>query len=423
MRRSVPLIVAVLLSGCSLFSPKKAVTQQLENVAKEWCLTMRASQVLCVYPLSEDVQVGDIYLVNSSIPNQVKQYLQNGFLPFDMLLTRLQPVNYRAMYANAYATQDQWGNIPHQWQFPPNATTNNWIAAPHAAFPSYTFSVQQGQSLKLAVPVQAVPIGLSLLNSNQAHGAIEIDDASTYGIDQLSLDQQVESWAACPTTRALLARYAPDGPASSHYIRVIARVYLTGKVNVSVTNDAQRGAGLDAGVAQNAQLPAAPAAGESAQAYSNLITTLNNSISGGTTVTKPGGSIRIAAVSSRSVSMSETFDRPIVVGYLAYDRAIGPGGILGQPRPTLQQMEGTVDPAPQPTSSDLSVKFGEDANTRVIRAFIAEPANRTAVQNWLSDHSVTMSIPLMLNDEQSAALRQRIVNELNLGGPCGTTGH
>lgn len=423
MRRSVPLIVAVLLSGCSLFSPKKAVTQQLENVAKEWCLTMRASQVLCVYPLSEDVQVGDIYLVNSSIPNQVKQYLQNGFLPFDMLLTRLQPVNYRAMYANAYATQDQWGNIPHQWQFPPNATTNNWIAAPHAAFPSYTFSVQQGQSLKLAVPVQAVPIGLSLLNSNQAHGAIEIDDASTYGIDQLSLDQQVESWAACPTTRALLARYAPDGPASSHYIRVIARVYLTGKVNVSVTNDAQRGAGLDAGVAQNAQLPAAPAAGESAQAYSNLITTLNNSISGGTTVTKPGGSIRIAAVSSRSVSMSETFDRPIVVGYLAYDRAIGPGGILGQPRPTLQQMEGTVDPAPQPTSSDLSVKFGEDANTRVIRSFITEPANRTAVQNWLNDHAVTMSIPLMLNDEQSAALRQRIVNELNLGGPCGTTGH
>src|SRR4051794_34655799 len=423
MRRSVPLTVAVLLSGCSLFSPKKAITQQLENVAKEWCLTMRASQVLCVYPLSEDVQVGDIYLVNTSIPNQVKQYLQNGFLPFDMLLTRLQPVNYRAMYANAYATQDQWGNIPHQWQFPANATTNNWIAAPHAAFPSYTFSVQQGQSLKLAVPVQAVPVGLSLLNSNQAHGAIEIDDASTYGIDQLSLDQQGESWAACPTTRAPLARYAPDGPLNTHYTRVIARVYLTGKVNVSLTNDAQRGGGLDAGVAQTAQTPAAPAAGETAQAYSNLITTLNNSISGGTTATKPGGSIRIAAVSSRSVSMSETFDRPIVIGFLAYDRAIGPGGILGQPRPTLQQMEGTVDPAPQPSSSDVSVKFGEDANTRVIRAFIAEPANRTAVQNWLNDRSITMSIPLMLNDEQSAALRQRIVNELNLGGPCGTTGH
>ena len=87
MRRFAPLMIAALLTGCSLFSPKKAMTNQLENVAKDWCLTMRASQVLCVYPLSEDVQVGDIYLVNTSIPNQVKQYVQNGFLPFDMLLT------------------------------------------------------------------------------------------------------------------------------------------------------------------------------------------------------------------------------------------------------------------------------------------------------------------------------------------------
>jgi len=401
------------------------MTRQLENVAKDWCLTMRASQVLCVYPLSEDVQVGDIYLVNTSIPNQVKQYSQNGFLPFDMLLTRLQPVNYRAMYANAYATQDQWGNIPHQWQFPANTPTNNWEAAPHAAFPSYTFAVQQGQSLKLAVPVQAVPIGLSLLNSTQAHGSIEIADASTYGIDQVSVDQQVEAWAACPTTRALLARYAPDGPGNSHYIRVITRVYLTGKVNVSVTNDAQRGAGLDAGVSQNAQLPAAPAAGDAATNYSNLVTTLNNSISSGTTVTKPGGSIRIAAVSNRSVSMSETFDRPIVIGYIAYDRAIGAGGLLGQPRSTLQQMEGTVEPAPQPSAGDTSqsVKFGPDANSTVIRAFVKDQANRTSLQNWLNERAIATSIPLIISGDDQAGLRQRIVDDFNLGGPCGTAGH
>lgn len=423
MRRTIPLALVLLVTGCSLFSPKKAVTQQLENVAKEWCLTMRASQVLCVYPLSEDVQVGDIYLVNTSIAYQVKQYQQNGFLPFDMLLTRLQPMNYRAMYANAYATQDQWSNIPHQWQFPPDATTNNWAAAPHAAFPSYTFAVQQGQSLKLAVPVQAVPIGLSLLNSNQAHGSIEISDASTYGIDQLSLDQQVEAWAACPTTRALLARYAPDGP-STHYIRVITRVYLTGKVNVSVANDSQKGGGIDAGVAQNAQLPSAGA--DAAASYTKVVNTLNDSLNNSTTnLTKPGGSIRIAAVSSRSVSLTETFSRPIVVGYIAYDRAIGPGGILGQPRPTLQQMEGAVDPAPQPSQSDVSqsAKFGADSNSTIIRTFIKVDANRTSLQNWLDAQKITTSIPLILNGDEFASLRQRIVDEFNLGGPCGTAGH
>jgi hypothetical protein len=385
---------------------------------------MRASQVLCVYPLSEDVQVGDIYLVNTSIAYQVKQYQQNGFLPFDMLLTRLQPVNYRAMYANAYATRDQWPNIPHQWQFPPDAATNNWAAAPAAAFPSYTFAVQQGQSLKLAVPVQAVPVGLSLLNSNQAHGSIEISDASTYGIDQVSIDQQVQAWASCPTSRALLARYAPDGP-STHYIRVITRVYLTGRVNVSLSNDAQRGGGIDAGIAQNAQLPAAAGA-DAAASYSKLVTTLNDSLNNSTTnLTKPGGSIRIAAVSSRSVSLSETFNRPIVIGYIAYDRAVGPGGVLGQPRPTLQQMEGAVDPAPQPTQSDVSQssKFGADANSTIIRAFVNDDANRVSLQKWLDAQKNTTPIPLILNGDEFAFLRQRIVDEFNLGGPCGTAGH
>ena len=427
MRRIVPLFIALLLTGCSLFSKQKAVTQQLENVAKDWCLTMRASQVLCVYPLSEDVQVGDIYLVNTSIPNQVKQYTENGFLPFDMLLTRLQPVNYRAMYANAYATQDQWTNIPHQWQFPSNATTNNWEAAPHAAFPSYTFSVQQGQSLKLAVPVQAVPVGLSLLNTSQAHGSIEIDDASTYGIDQVSLDQQVAAWAACPNSRALLARYAPED-GKEHYIRVITRVYLTGKVNVSVTNDKSTGGGVDAGVSSVATLPSGTTPGDTATSYANMLTSLNNSLNSGGTVSKPGGSIRIAAVSARSVTMSETFDRPIVIGYIAYDRAIGRNGVLGMPRPTLQQMEGTTDVAPQPTESDVaeSVKFGPDANTVIIRAYVKDPANRTAVQNFLNEQpqsTATTSIALMLNGAEWTGLRQRVVNEFNLGGPCATSGN
>jgi hypothetical protein len=413
MRRLVPIAAALLAAGCSLFSPKTAVNQQLENVAKEWCRTMRASQVLCVYPLSEDVQVGDIYMVNTSIANQVAQYNAKGFLPFDMLLTRLQPANYRAMYASAYGTQDQWSNIPHQWQFPPNAVNNNWAAAPHAAFPTYTFNVQQGQGLKLAVPVQAVPIGLSLMNSTQAQGSIEIGDASTYGIDQRSIDAQVNGWANCPATRALLARYGPDaGGNTTHYLRVITRVYLTGKVNVSLQRDDSRGAGVDAGVAQAGNVL-------SGQTYSELLDKLNNTIGG-----KSGGSVRITAVSGRSVSMTETFDRPLVIGYIAYDRAIGPNGSLGDPRPTLQQVEGTVPPAPQPSASDMqSVRFGADANSRVIRQWVASDENRATLNRWLQQQSVPLSIPMILNDADSAALRERIVDYFNLGGPCGSADH
>jgi hypothetical protein len=437
MHRIAVGLLALALSGCSLFHTTKAKTTELANVAKDWCLSIRASQVLCVYPLSEDVQVGDIYLVNTSIENQVKQYQANGFLPFDMLLTRLQPMNYRAMYLDAYATKDQWSNIPHQWQFPATGPTNQWQLAPAAAFPSYTFEVQQGQGLKLAVPIQAVPIGLSLMNSGQAHGSIEIDNASTYGIDQRSIDGQVEGWAACPSTRALLSRYAPrdeaNGKTSTHYIRVITRVYLTGKMNVSLQNEEQRAAGVDAGVAQAITMPTTTTGANVAQNYASVLSSLNSAINapatpvaGAPVVPNVGGSIRVAAVSGRTVSLSQTFDRPIVIGYVAYDRAIGAGGMLGQPRPTFEQMEGQVTPAPLPAQGEgqsESVRFGADANSEAMRVWLKDPANRTQLQAWLTDQSIPTSIPLIVNGSD-AAVRQRIVDAFGIGGPCGTTaGH
>ena len=54
MRASTGAIVSglILVAAGSCASKKKT---QLERVAKDWCLTIRASQVLPVYPLSEDV--------------------------------------------------------------------------------------------------------------------------------------------------------------------------------------------------------------------------------------------------------------------------------------------------------------------------------------------------------------------------------
>ena len=48
----------------------------------------------------------------------------------------------------------------------------------------------------------------------------------------------------------------------------------------------------------------------------------------------PGASFRFTSASSRSISMSQTFDRPLVVGYLGYDIPIGVNGELGRPIPT-----------------------------------------------------------------------------------------
>jgi hypothetical protein len=48
----------------------------------------------------------------------------------------------------------------------------------------------------------------------------------------------------------------------------------------------------------------------------------------------PGGSLRLAAASARSVSLDETFDPPLMLGYLGFDCVLYKGGILGPPIPT-----------------------------------------------------------------------------------------
>ena len=78
-------LVALLLTGCTA----GLRNQQLENVAKDWALVIRASQVIPVYPLTEDLQPGDVLLVSTPIEDQARVYKDKGFLPLDQHLVRL----------------------------------------------------------------------------------------------------------------------------------------------------------------------------------------------------------------------------------------------------------------------------------------------------------------------------------------------
>ena len=63
----LPLGLCALVTLATCGSPPE---RELEDVAKEWCLTIRASQVLPVYPLTEDLQPGDVFVVPSGIEHR-----------------------------------------------------------------------------------------------------------------------------------------------------------------------------------------------------------------------------------------------------------------------------------------------------------------------------------------------------------------
>src|SRR5262252_2453839 len=125
------LVMAMTLSGCAT---EKASSEQLARVAKDWSLSIRASQVIPVYPLTEDLQPGDVFLVQTPVEEQVKVYLDKGFLPLENLIARLSLEGYAQFY-RGYPGIDDGQLPPRLWQFPKvNTADSNFSLAPLAAF-------------------------------------------------------------------------------------------------------------------------------------------------------------------------------------------------------------------------------------------------------------------------------------------------
>lgn len=339
----IALAFAVVSSGCTTTLRNK----QLEQVAKDWSLVVRASQVIPVYPLTEDLQPGDVLLVSTPVEEQVSQYKEKGFLALDQLLVRLNPSSndYKAFYESRYGV-DGPASPPGKWQATGPDGNTRWNMAPHVAFPSYQFSVDTGLGVNLAIPVQGVPFALGLMNSGKASGTITIADAYTFGLDTYRIESMVRQWAA--DHKSLLRNYEPhDG--MNQYLRVVSRVYVTGRVNVTVRNDDASGIGSAAGAERPLSLMGIKegAPSENYSATLKEISTFAQS-------QLPGAAINIATATSRYITLSEAFVRPLVIGYVGFDMPILKGGGIGAPISTLAQLTG-VPVIPSSSSSVAQV--------------------------------------------------------------------
>ena len=119
-----------------------------------------------------------------------------------------------------------------------------------------------------------------------------------------------------------------------------------------------------------------------------------------------GGTVKLAMATSRSVSLVETFRRPLAIGYLASDFAIGSGGQCAGPVPTLSVLEGH-GPAPGKT-----IEYrGCDENCARIRPWIKQGTNQQKLETWLQKNAGAIAIADLLTGDY-APLRQRVVSQL-----------
>jgi hypothetical protein len=119
-----------------------------------------------------------------------------------------------------------------------------------------------------------------------------------------------------------------------------------------------------------------------------------------------GGTVKLAMATSRSVSLVETFHRPLVIGYLASDFAIAAGGKCASPVPTLSVLERrTVAPG-------RTIEYqGCDENCSRIRPWLKQTGSQQKLEAWLAKEGGKIAIADLLTGDY-AALRQRVVKEL-----------
>lgn len=352
---SLSLLSVFMLSGCAI--PKDKL---LENVAKEWSKTIRASQVIPVYPLREDITPGTVLLVPTSIKNQTTVYDQSGFLPIDHEITRLSTLDYQSYYQQGYWSGD-FSKTPHQRPGLNNSegSLNEVVIAPRAGFPTYSFSIDRNTGIAAALPIQSIPIAFGFLNTKKATASVTLDDAYTYGIPSEEAYRKLIAWYLDdPTIRTTLNRMAnqskrngseqADGAYQGLYLRVITRVYFARSVKVTITSDEIVDANATAGIFPSIKtLSAADVTAQKVEerisAYNKLVNGMTKTVNGKalnpTSGTGPaattGGSIKFTQLTASSVSMNEEFKRAVIIGISGFDVKINDKGELSAPIPSF----------------------------------------------------------------------------------------
>jgi len=386
---------------------QESKSEQLSRVARDWSLVIRASQVLPVYPLTEDLQPGDVFLTTTPIGDEIKLFESKGFLPFEYHVMRLNLSGIDQFYSNwsrqgnSKVTDDRWVPFDDQWP-----------GMPRAGFPTYSFDISRGSGVNIALPVQGVPVALSMLGADNAVGSIMLRDASTYGIDLVRLDKAIDSWVEHDqdVQRRLrdwgMAAATENGP--NAYLRVISRVYMVKSVSINLKDASVRSASASAGVSRPVDLLGLASTNESAASnYDAAFKKLNAQIEGSAL---PGGSLKLVSASGRSVSMEEEFPRPLVIGYLAYDRRILPNGELDAAQPMLLRID--------PTFTDPGVLGAGTILSEQLRVYLRSlDENRDELRSWLDRRGFDqLFIADFVRDPRYLDLQRQFVRDAGITG-------
>ena len=281
--------------------------------------------------------------------------------------------------------------------------------APRAAFPTYNFSVDQSAGLRLAIPIQGIPFGLGLMGASQAMGTITLKDAYTYGIDGEFLVRSLYGWWQSSEDIAKTLADIVQQTDKDIYLRVVSRVYLVNSVEVGLMNIDALAVGADVGAAQKIELPdlseiEPDKVKASIEAYREVLKTLSAQLNAGAAIT-PGGAFRIAHASQRSVTLSQDFDRPLVIGYRGFDVKVLKEGVLSAPIPSFSVVSGEFETSDFIGLKPISWKYNKLSECYI--RWLDVEGNRDKMVKWLNQQNQEVDPADLIHSEEYKPLLER----------------
>ena len=242
---------------------------------------------------------------------------------------------------------------------------------------------------------------MNLLGSSQVDGSVVLRDAYTYGFDQINLQNQILDWAK---ERADFMKQLAPADGRTNYLRVVTRIYLVGGVNVQVNSAGSFAGGASGGADKPVNLPNLSGT-NTVESYTNALAALSSSLS--TALNAPGGTLKIASASSRSISLDQNFPRPLTVGYLGFDLPINPDGTLGLPQDTQLRLQGQIAP------SKGVLTHATDQNTIILREWLrADASHLQQAQQWLKTNFTAPNLADVVSTSEYRQVREQVVKEL-----------
>ena len=288
--------VVVLLTSCS--SIRSSQHEQYHNIARQWMLTLRSHQMIPAYPMTSQLQPGDILIHNSFLGSQEFMFGASGFLPFEEKFASLTT------------------ELPQDSQS-------------ECAFPSFNFALNRDREFQTSFPFGIIDTGMALIDSDNVNVSVEIREADTIVSEYPKLMEQFNNWQDKDNVRWSLQNISKFiGPVDYLVLRVITRVYRAKTISVTLT--ARSNDSVTSNIQGNVKLPA--------------MSSIDNIL-----------------VFSNSITLEQSFDPPIVLGYRAIEYVINEHGEIDGPR--IPQVDlssfSSVDPDSVDRLIRLTRQFGK----------------------------------------------------------------